>query len=69
MVTLVAPKIRRGNYIFLAWVGDHGPRHVHVYKDGTLIVKWDLENGCAMEGSASRKVRSCIDELEREGRL
>jgi hypothetical protein len=37
------PKVKRGGYVFLAWKGDHSPRHVHVYKDGTLIVKWDLE--------------------------
>jgi hypothetical protein len=38
------PKIRRGGFIFLAWVGDHSPRHVHVYRDGMLVVKWDLDN-------------------------
>ncbi len=36
-------KVRRGGYIFLTWIGDHTPRHVHVYRDGKLIVKWDLE--------------------------
>ena len=36
-------KIRRGGYIFVTWKGDHSPRHVHVYRDGTLIVKWDLD--------------------------
>jgi hypothetical protein len=23
-------KIRRGNYVFVFWTGDHEPRHVHV---------------------------------------
>jgi len=31
------PKIRRGGYVFLAWRGDHGPRHVHVLRHGRLI--------------------------------
>ncbi len=31
-------QLRRGNYVFLTWKGDHGPRHVHVYKDGKMIV-------------------------------
>lgn len=35
-------KIRVGGYIFVTWIGDHEPRHVHVFKDGQLIVKWDL---------------------------
>jgi hypothetical protein len=32
-------KIRRDNYVFLTWIGDHSPRHVHVYRDGKLILK------------------------------
>ncbi len=63
------PKIRRGNYLFLGWVGDHGPRHVHVYRDGTLIVKWDLENNVAMKGIASRRVLRIIHDLQAEGLL
>ena len=37
--------------MFLGWIGDHGPRHVHVYRDGTLVVKWDLENWQPMKGT------------------
>ena len=62
-------KIRRGNFVFLQWVGDHSPRHVPVYIDGRLVVKWDLENGRSMEGEASKRVRRLIDELEGEGKL
>ena len=40
-------RIRRGGYIFITWIGDHSPRHVHVYRDGKLVVKWDLDNGIA----------------------
>jgi hypothetical protein len=49
-------KIRRGNYVFVTWVGDHPPRHVHVYKDGKLGVKWDLEYRLAMRGKANRQI-------------
>jgi hypothetical protein len=62
-------KIRRGNYVFLTWAGDHPPRHVHVYKDHKLIVKWDLENHVAMKGRANRRVIELIAELQREGHL
>lgn len=62
-------KIRRGNYVFLSWKGDHGPRHVHVYKDEELVVKWDLENWQPMKGRASARVLSLIRELEEEGAL
>ena len=63
------PKIRRGGYIFIARRSDHPPRHVHVYRDGRLIVKWDLENRTAMKGKASAKVLELIAELEAEERL
>ena len=60
-------KLRRGGYIFLTWKGDHTPRHVHVYCDGELVVKWDLDNGKPMRGKASRRVLKLIRELESEG--
>ena len=62
-------KVRRGGYVFVTWSGDHGPRHVHVYRAGRLVVKWDLDNGTPMKGAASRRVRKLIAELESEGRL
>lgn len=61
-------KIRRGNYLFLSWIGDHG-HHVHVFRDGRLIVKWDLDNKKPIEGKASRHIRELIDELMKEGQL
>ena len=62
-------KIRRGGYVFVTWKGDHAPRHVHVYREGKLVVKWDLDNKKAMKGEASRKVLDLIDELESGGLL
>lgn len=63
------PKIRRGGYVFIARRSDHPPRHVHVYRDGQLVVKWDLENHRAMKGKISAKILALIRELEREGQL
>jgi hypothetical protein len=59
-------KIRRGNYVFLTWSGDHLPRHVHVYKDGELVVKWNLDDWVAMEGEAPRRVIRLLTELVEE---
>ncbi len=61
-------KIRRGNYIFVSWIGDHG-NHVHVYKDSKLVVKWDLEENKTMEGKINRKILKIISQLKKEGRL
>ena len=62
-------KLRRGGYVFVWWKGDHPPRHVHVYRDGELVVKWDLDARKPMKGAASRRVLYLISELEREGLL
>lgn len=63
------PKIRRGGYIFLRRVSDHPPRHVHVYREGRLVVKWDLENGKPIKGRAGRRLRELIEQLDVEGFL
>ncbi|MSR19952.1 MAG: DUF4160 domain-containing protein [Gemmatimonadetes bacterium] len=61
-------KFRRGGFVFVTWKGDHSPYHVHVYRDGSLVVKWDLENDVAMKGAATRRILRLIAEL-REGGL
>ena len=62
-------RIRRGGFIFVTWAGDHAPRHVHVYRDGILVVKWDLENRTEMRGKGTRRILRLIGELESEGLL
>ncbi len=62
-------KIRRGGYIFITWLGDHEPKHVHVFKGGVEILKWDLENGLVMRGKFNRKVIQIIEQLVVEGVL
>ena len=62
-------KYRRGGYIFITWKGDHPPRHVHVYRDDRLIVKWDLDNQKAMKGTITRRISDLIADLESEGLL
>jgi hypothetical protein len=62
-------KIRRGVYVFIEWIGDHSPRHVHVYRDGKLIVKWDLDHWQAMKGEAPARVVRLIEELVKEKKL
>ena len=62
-------KIRYGGYVFLSWKGDHNPHHVHVFLDGKLIVKWDLDNEKVMKGKASLRVRELIKELQAKAML
>lgn len=62
-------RLKRGGFIFVWWKGDHSPRHVHVYRDGSLVVKWDIENQKPMKGEASRTLLELIAGLVAEGRL
>ena len=62
-------KIRRGNFIFVTWIGDHAPRHVHVLNRGRLVVKYDLERGRVMEGRISGRILRLIKQLRAEGLL
>jgi len=62
-------KVRRGGYVFISWKSDHPPRHVHVYREGRLIVKWDLDNDKVMKGAISAEILELIRALRNEGRL
>jgi len=66
---ITVTRIRRGGYVIVSWKGDHSPRHIHVFDDRGLVVKWNLENGRAIEGVAPRRVVKIIRRLEWEGRI
>ena len=40
-----------------------------MYRDGKLVVKWDLDNRKPMKGRASRRILELIAGLEAEGLL
>ena len=62
-------KIKRGGYVFITWVGDHDPNHVHVFKKGKEVLKWNLEAQVVIEGKVTKKIKKVITELVREGKL
>lgn len=53
----------------MSWVGDHSPRHVHVYRDGTFVLKWDLERGQPMRGILRPGLEDLLKQLVEEGLL
>lgn len=61
-------KIRRGNYQFFTWIGDHD-HHVHVEQDGQLVLKWDIENRVVLKGYLTKRIRKILDELLKKGLL
>jgi hypothetical protein len=55
--------------VFVSWKSDHPPRHVHVYRDGKFVLKWDLDNWLLMKGRPSKRILKLIAELDSEGQL
>jgi uncharacterized protein YggU (UPF0235/DUF167 family) len=62
-------KIRRDDYVLLTWIGDHSPRHAHVYRDGKLVLKWNIDAWVPMKGRASAKLIKMLADLRKEGAL
>ena len=64
-------KVRRGGYVFIWWIGDHQPRHVHVFdKNGQIITRVNLETMQPMDiPQIEGKILVLIRELQSEGRL
>lgn len=42
-------------YLFRLYRNDHAPLHVHVFKDGRELGRYDLENGRFMDKTPRRK--------------
>ena len=53
----------------VTYIGDHDPRHVHVYQESRLVVIWDLDHNEAIEGQINRTILEQITQLKKEGRL
>jgi len=64
-------KVRRSGYILEWFIGDHVPRHVHVYDSRhRLIGRLDIDRLAGVEGwTPDRKLIKVIEDLKREGRL
>jgi hypothetical protein len=62
-------RIKLGNYIFVAWIGDHSPRHVHVFKDKKCLVKWNIDSWTLMKGKNNMNARilALLEFLRDEG--
>lgn len=62
-------KIRRGGYVFITYKGDHDPRHVHIFRDGHEIAKWNLDAWVLMSGKVDKRILSLLKELVEESRI
>jgi hypothetical protein len=64
-------RVRRGGYLFLWWVGDHPPRHVHVFDSkGRLLGRVAVPGYEPLDiWRPPRNVIEILDNLQKEGRL
>lgn len=64
-------RVRRSGYIVEWFIGDHVPRHVHVYdSNGKMVGRLDVDRLVGIEGwLPDPKLVKLIGELKREGRL
>ena len=62
-------RIRRGGYVFFTAKGDHNPPHVHIYRDGEMVAKFDLQGWETMVGKVDRRIRQILKRLRKEGKL
>ena len=64
-------KVRRSGYVLEWFIGDHEPRHIHVYDaKGRQIGRLDIDRMVGVEGwMPDRKLVKLIEDLRREGRL
>jgi hypothetical protein len=55
----------RFGVIVVKYLTDHDPQHVHVFKDGVRILKFDIENWMVMEGRMAPKARRALELLRK----
>ena len=55
--------------MFEWWIGDHEPKHVHVYRDGKEIAKVVIPSMRLLSGKLNKKLKKIIEELLAEGKI
>ncbi len=62
-------KLKRGGFIIIWWIGDHPPKHVHVFKEGQELAKVTIPDLKPLSGKISSKMLKTLRELIKEGKL
>ncbi len=60
---------KRGGYLIEWWIGDHLPKHVHIYKDGKEVTKIELPGFRVLNGKMNKKLKKILTELIKEGKI
>lgn len=62
-------RIKLAGYIIESWMGDHYPKHVHVYKDGREVAKLQIPEMILLTGRLSKKLRKTIEKIVKEKKI
>jgi hypothetical protein len=62
-------RIKRGGYLIEFWMGDHKPKHVHIYKNGVPVAKVENPSMTILKGKLNKKLRKIIAELIDKGKI
>ncbi len=62
-------RAKRGGYIIEWWLGDHSPKHVHIYKNGREVAKVEIPGLLVLTGRINKKLRKILRELIEEGEI
>ncbi len=60
---------KRGGYLIEWWIGDHFPKHVHVYKNRKEVAKIVVLSMRLLTGTMNKKLKKIIEQLIEEGRI
>lgn len=61
------PTWKRSGYLFRMYQNDHPPLHVHVFKDGKQLDRYDLEGGEFMDGTIGRHKGRALQAMREVG--
>jgi hypothetical protein len=59
-------RIKRGGYLFEWWMGDHYPKHIHIYKNRKEIAKIRIPEMIVLKGKVNKNLRKIIEKLINE---
>ncbi|MEK7790661.1 MAG: DUF4160 domain-containing protein [Deltaproteobacteria bacterium] len=62
-------RVKRSGYLIEWWIGDHLPKHVHIYRDGRTIAKVQIPEMLVLRGSLNRRLKRILLELVKGGIL
>jgi hypothetical protein len=59
-------RVKIGGYLIEWWIGDHWPKHIHIYKDGKQVAKVRIPEMIVLTGRLNKKLRKIIQILIKE---